>query len=141
MPSQVTCPFCKGCGRIQAEQPPRVPRGWVTLPVLAAQVGLSHGTVHKHMVAELLHAQWGQYRRGRGNRQTMAYFVSPPEKQRYKSWLATRHGPHERYRTTEYARMLDAGESHEVIAAKFGIKAASVRTFAARRRKRLGGKL
>lgn len=136
MPRHVRCPFCKGCGRIEAEEPPRVPKGWVTLPVLAAQVGLTHTTVHKHLVDDLLHGEWAEYRRGRGNRKTRAYLVSPAEQQRYKAWVDAKRGRKLRHRTIEYVRMLDAGVSPELVAQKFGIKPASVRRFVTRRRAR-----
>jgi DNA-binding IclR family transcriptional regulator len=136
MPRHVQCPFCKGFGRIEADGPPRLPKGWVTLPVLAAQAGLSHSTVHKHLVDDLLHGEWAEYRRGRGNRKVRAYLVSPAEQERYKAWVGAKGGRRLRHRTIEYVRMLEAGEHPEVIAQRLGIKKESVQRFASRLRKR-----
>lgn len=132
----VACPFCEGHGRIQAETARDIPEGWVTLPVLAARVGLSHATVHKHIRLGLLRTESGEYQRG--NRKYVCHFVTRKVREQYEALIRERRTKQERPYTVKMNRMIDAKQPAEVIAAEFGIKVASARRAIRRRAKHEG---
>lgn len=128
MPRQVPCPFCKGCGRIEGEAVP--PPGMIPLPVLAARAGRSLRTLQSHRKQGLLVAEVGEYRVRR--QWVVGWLVTKYRAKEYLAWLAGR---------TKFAHLdedrrkaIESEEPPERVAARFGIKRASVLRARQRRR-------
>ena len=85
------CPYCRGCGKVNSAMR-KLPHNLVPLKMLAAEAGLSFGTVWLHKINKLLDAQlWtGIYEKNGRAAVNTINVVTRKEANRYLAWVRDR---------------------------------------------------